>query len=177
MRFHLTTLALAGLIALTGCSSVVSLQPLVPDNLTIADARLEGAWIDADGKDTYLVQRSGTAYTITYIEKAGTAYRFDARLWKCGDALLLDLVTSGDAPFHLPVHIAVRIWLDRDTLRIAFLDTDWFKNLAAARLATQTVDGRTVLTAPTAALQAFYQAFAADERAHAEPGTLRRAGS
>jgi hypothetical protein len=174
MRIKSATIALAGLLTMTGCSSVVSLQPFVPEKESITDPALPGTWTDAEGKDTYVVRQSGDAYTITYVEKSGTAYQFNARLWKCGDAMLLDLVSTSEAPFHLPVHFAMRVWIERDSLRIAYLDSDWFKKLAAEQLATQKVDDRLVITATPVATRAFLLAYGANEKAHGEPETLRR---
>jgi hypothetical protein len=174
MKFKSATLALAGMILMTGCSSIVSLQPLVAEKDATTDPGLPGTWMDAEGKDTFIIRRNGAAYAFTYIEKSGTAYKFDGRLWKIGDTLLLDLVTTNEAPFHLPVHFAMRVWVDRDTLRMAFYDTDWFKKLVAEQLATQKVDDRTVITSAPEAIRAFYLAHAADEKAHGDPDTLHR---
>lgn len=175
MRFHSATVALAGLMMMTGCSSMVSLQPFVSEKEAIKDPALPGTWTDDEGKDTYVVGQAGDGYTITYVEKSGTTYKFNGRLWKFGDALLLDLVSTSEAPFHIPVHFAMRVWIERDSLRIAYLDSEWLKKLAAEQLPTQEVDGRKVITAPPAALRAFLQAYAADEKAHGDPETLRRA--
>ena len=174
MRFKSATLALAGLFMMTGCSSIVSLSPFVTEKDATTDPALPGIWVDAEGKDTFIIRQNGAAYAFTYIEKSGTAYKFDGRLWKIGDTLLLDLVTTNDAPFHLPVHFAMRVWVDRDTLRMAFYDTDWFKKLVTEQLATRKVDDRTVITAAPEAVRAFYLAHAADVQACGEPDTLRR---
>ncbi len=174
MRFNSATIALAGVLIMTGCSSVVSLQPFVSEKEAITDPALPGTWTDDEGKDTYVVRQSGDAYAITYVEKSGAAYKFNGRLWKCGDAMLLDLVSTTEAPFHLPVHFAMRVWIERDSLRIAYLDSDWFKKLAAEQLSTQKVDDRMVITATPAAMRAFFLTHAADEKAHGNPDTLRR---
>lgn len=176
MRFKSATIALAGLFILTGCSNIVSLQPIVSEKEAATEPALAGTWIDSEGKDTFVIRQNGAAYAITYVEKAGTAYKFDARLWRIGDAMLLDLVTTNEAPFHLPVHFAMRVWVDGDSLRMAFFDSDWFKKLVTEQLATQQVDGRTVITATPAATHAFYQAHAGDERAHGDPDALHRTG-
>ena len=176
MRFRFATIALAGMFIMTGCSSIVSLQPFVTEIEATKDPMLPGTWMDADGKDTFVIRQNGAGYVFTYIEKSGTAYKFDGRLWKIGDALLLDLVTTNDAPFHLPVHFAMRVWVERDSLRMAFFDTDWFKKLVAEQLANQKVDDRIVITATPAAIRAFYLANAGDEKAHGDADTLHRTG-
>jgi hypothetical protein len=174
MRIKSATAALAGLFIMTGCSSLVSLQPVVSEKEAITDPALPGTWTGDEGKDTYVVRESGGAYAITYVEKSGTAYKFNGRLWKCGDALLLDLVSTSEAPFHLPVHFAMRVWVESDSLRIAYLDSDWFKKLAAEQLTVQSVDDRMALTATPAAMRAFFLANASNEKAHGDPETLHR---
>lgn len=175
MNFKFATVALAGVFILSGCSSVVSLQPFVPEKEAITDPALPGVWIDEQDKETYVIRQSGEAYAITFVEKSGACYRFEGRLWKIGDALMLDLVTANDAPFNIPVHIPLRVWIERESLRMAFLDTEWFKQQVTAKLATQKVNDHTVITATSAAIGAFLQAHAGDDKAHGEPGTLRRA--
>ncbi len=174
MRFKLASTALAGLLLLTGCTNVVSLNPLVAEKPATTHPALPGTWIDSDGKDTIVIRLNGPIYAVTYVEKSGTAYKFDGRLFKIGDATFLDLVTTNEAPFHIPVHFAMRIWIDRDTFRMAFLDTDWFKKQLAQHLSTEKIDGRTVITAQTPAIQAFLEANAADDKAHGDPETMRR---
>jgi hypothetical protein len=162
---------------MTGCSSIVSLQPFVTEKEATTDPMLPGTWMDSEGKDTFVIRQNGAAgYAFTYIEKSGTAYKFDGRLWKIGDALLMDLVTTNEAPFHLPVHFAMRVWVERNTLRMAFFDTDWFKKMVTEQLTNQKVDDRMVITATPAAIRAFYLAYAGDEKAHGDPDTLHRTG-
>lgn len=92
MNFKFATIArvgaFAGLVAMTGCSSIVSLQPFVTENDATTDPALPGTWMDAEGKDTFVIRQNGAGYVFTYIEKAGTAYKFDGRLRKMGDTLL-----------------------------------------------------------------------------------------
>jgi len=174
MRFTFASIAVAGMFAMTGCSSIVSLQPFVMEKDATTEPALPGTWLDSDGKDTFVVQPDGAGYKVTYVEKSGTAYKFDGKLWKIGDTLLLDLVSTNEAPFHLPVHFAMRIWLERDTLSMAFYDTDWLKKKVSEQLASQKVDDRTVITATPEAIRAFCLANAKDDKAHGDAETLHR---
>jgi len=180
MRFKFANIfavgAVASVIVMTGCSGIVSLQPFVAEKDATVESALLGTWIDAEAKDTFVIGVKGDGYAFTYIEKSGTAYKFDGRLWKIGDAMVLDLVTTNEAPFHLPVHFAMRVWVDGDSLRMAFFDTDWFKKLVGEKLANQKVDDRLVITATPEAIRAFYLAYAGDDKAHGDPDTLHRTG-
>ena len=173
MRLTLLTLAAAALLTTTGCSNLVSLNPLASDDQMIQNSALSGVWAD-DDNSLYIVRPADRAYEITYIEKKGMPIHFNAKLFRIGDAQILDLTPADDDPFRLNVHTPVRIWVDSATLRFTFLDSKWLREHAAKELPVQDND-RTLITAPAAALGQFLARYAADERAFENtPAMLHR---
>ena len=57
MKHLAFSLALACVITLTGCSSLVSLNPFVTDKEAVMDPALLGVWTNENGKETYLVRQ------------------------------------------------------------------------------------------------------------------------
>ncbi len=69
-------------------------------------------------------------------------------------------------------HWVFRVWLDGDTLRLADLSEDWFKeaaNQGKIDIGHEEVNDTLVLTASTPDLRAFLQQYAEDEGAFPEP--------
>jgi len=69
-------------------------------------------------------------------------------------------------------HRVSRVWLDGDTLRLADLSEDWFReavNQGKLEVGHEEVNDTLVLTASTADLQAFLREHAGDEGAFPEP--------
>lgn len=176
MKHLALSLALAGAIALTGCSSLVSLNPFVTEKQAVMDPALLGIWTSQDGKDTYWVTQDGTGYSIRHLDDSGNAYQFKARLMTAGDFKLLDIVSANDDPFQIAVHTPMRVWTEGITLRMAFLDSDWLKEEAGRQLPTAPVEkDRTLITAPGEAVGQFFAKTGADPKAYDEPETLHRA--
>ena len=173
MRYTTLTLALAGLILTSGCSSLVSLQPFVTAEHSVLDAGLTGIWSDPKGETTYVIQQVGNHYRISSLDSSETV-RFEARLMQTGDVKILDLVQKDDGGFGLPVHFAVRVWPEGSTLRMALLDSDWLKDQALQVLPAQAVDDQTVITGPSEAVRAFVAKFGAEEKAYSKIETLHR---
>jgi len=180
MRFPTLAIALTGALFLTGCTKLVSLNPSVTDKEATMDPALLGVWHDPDGDDTCIVKQAGNAYTITYVDKSST-HRFEGRLWLAGDAKLLDLVasdskgdSSNESPLKIPVHATMRVWSEGDTLRLAFLDSDWLREQALQRLPVQIVGDRTVITAPSVVVRTFLVKYGTDPKAHGDPEVLRK---
>ncbi len=175
MKHLALSLALAGAITLTGCSSLVSLNPFVTDQQAVMDPALLGIWTSHDGKDTYWVRQDGTGYSIRHLDDSGNAYQFKARLMTAGDFKLLDLVSANEDAFQIAVHTPVRVWSEGSTLRITFLDSDWLKEQAGRQLPTAPAEHSTLITAPSEAVGQFFAKTGADPKAYDEPDTLHRA--
>ena len=171
MRQSTLALALTGALFLTGCSKLVLLNPLVTENEARLDPALVGIWHGEHNGEIYIVTASDEHYKITYLDNGSpSAIKFEAWLLETGDAKILDLVSKIDDPFQIPAHTPVRVWYEGSTLRMSFLDSDWLREQALSQLASQTQDGRTIITAPTDAAKAFLLQFGLDPRAYREVG-------
>jgi hypothetical protein len=175
MRLSALSLALAGALCLTGCSNLISLNPFVTDAQAVLDPSLPGVWIDPDQR-LYTVRKDGTGYDIRYTNDSGEVIKFKGHLLISGDMKLLDLVSTDENPFLLQVHTPVRIWTEKSTLRMAFLDSDWLRQQAAQQLATApAADHRTLMVAPGDAVREFLLKAGSDARAYRPPDDgLRR---
>jgi hypothetical protein len=175
MRNLFASLVLAGTLISTGCSSLLSLNPIVKDREAVFDAGLLGTWLD--GEDLYILRQSGNnVYTVSYSDKKGSVVKLEGRLVQLGKASILDLVENKpDCVFCIPGHAFVRVWLEGTTLRWAFLDSDWLKSqVSEHKLASQLIGNDTVLTASTDSIKNFMLVYGADDRAYGEVHELRR---
>jgi hypothetical protein len=173
MRFPSLVLALAGTVAMTGCSSLISLNSFATDQDAVLDPALAGVWSGDNGNATYVIKPDGAGYAITYMEKSD-ATKFQAKLMKAGDAELLDLVSADDNPFQLQVHTIVRVWPGGNSLKFAFLDSDWLRQQAAKQLATAPTGDRLLITAPGEAVRSLLLKYGADEKAYGAVEVLAR---
>ncbi|HUI55217.1 MAG TPA: hypothetical protein VLY04_09605 [Bryobacteraceae bacterium] len=174
MKLTSMLLTMAGALTLSGCSSLLSLNPFVTDDQAATDTTLIGTWTDSQDGSVYVIRQDGKAYAITYTDGSSPASKFEARLLKAGDAELLDLVSANDDPFQIPAHLIVRVWSDGLTMRWAFLDSDWLKQLAAQQLAVQASGDRTLITAPGEAVRQFLLKWGPDDRAYDKSTVLRK---
>ena len=170
----LTQLAvIAVTLVFTGCSDMVSLHPFVAENEAVVDNRLSGVWFDTD--DMYVIRQEDKGYSITYSDKKGSKpYKLEALMIKVGDAQILDLIPAEEDVFQVPAHTPMRVWVEGATLRIAFLDAKWLVAHATTELATQQVNGRTLITAPSEDVTRFLLTYGADTRAFGKPTVLRK---
>jgi hypothetical protein len=184
------------LAATASLSCVVSLLPLFDDGYLVSVPGLLGTWKVADRADTWTFEKTDSMeYLLTQRQAefdlenpagaatptrkvAGDMARFKARLGRLGAGLFLDLIPTGQGnptvrndlynAQMVPGHTLARVWLDKDALRIVFLDEDWLtKSVKDGRisLAHVEVEGWLVLTAPTAGLQDFLLKYGGEERA------------
>jgi hypothetical protein len=174
MKRLVLSLALVCAATLTGCSKLVSLNPIVNDDHAVMDTSLLGTWADEDGKDTYLVRQDGTGYRIRYLSESSETYEFKAHLTVTGDVKILDLCSAKDDDFQLAIHVALRLWTEGDTLRIALLESDWLVGQARQQLPTAPAGKRTLITAPGEAVRIFLTKVGANPKAYSEPGILHR---
>jgi hypothetical protein len=184
------------LAAMTWLSCVVSLLPLFDDGYLVSEPALLGTWKAADRADTWTFEKAdGMEYLLTQrqaeygLEESagsetpskkvpGDTARFRARLGRLGAGLFLDLIPAeqGNPAIRndlynahmVPGHTLARAWLDKDSLRIVFLDEDWLAEAVKdGRIALAHVEtkGWLVLTAPTSGLQAFILKYGGEKRA------------
>jgi hypothetical protein len=174
MKPLVLSLALASAITLTGCSTLVSLNPFVTDEQAVMDPTLLGVWTDQEGKDTYRISQDGNGYVIRYSSDSPDTYQFKAHLMAAGDVKLLDLVSANEDAFQIAVHTPVRLWMEGNTLRIAFLQSDWLKEQAGRQLPTVPAKDRTLITGPGEAFRNFLAKAGGDPKACDEPDVLHR---
>ena len=174
MKPLLLSFVFTGALALTGCSTLVSLNPFVTDEQAVMDPTLLGTWTNEDGTDTYSISQDGGGYAIRYLSGSSDAYQFKARLMVAGDIKLLDLFSANEDAWQLPVHTAVRVRTEGGTLSLAFMDSGWLKVQAGQQVATVPLDDRTLITAPSEAVRDFLMKAAADPEACDEPEVLTR---
>ena len=170
MRYPTLMLALAGASFLTGCSSLISLNPFVADGQTAADPRLVGTWKGAgpDSNDQYSIAQKGALYTVHYWDGTSPSANFEARLTRIGDAEILDIICTDDHPFTVPVHMLARVWPDEGQLRWVLLDGDWLRQQARQALVTQETGDRTLITTQGEPAAQFLKKFGADDRAYGQ---------
>jgi hypothetical protein len=174
MKPLVLSLALASAITLTGCSTLVSLNPFVTDEQSVMDPALLGLWTNQDGKHTYRISQDGNGYNIRYASDSSDAYQFKARMMVAGDVKLLDLVSANEDAFQIAVHTPVRVWMEGNTLRFAFLQSDWIKEQAGRQLPTVPSKDRTLIAGPGDAVRTFFAKSGADPKAGDEPEVLHR---
>ena len=171
MQLAKTLLALTGALVLAGCDdpALISLDPAVTDQDAAFDANLPGTWQAGDGGDLCIIRRGdGNSYTVTYVSD-GSARKFDAGLFQSGQAEILDLTPAEADDFQLAGHVLVRVWSASGSLRWSYLDSPWIRQQAGQELPVREGNnGKTVLTAHTAALRGFLSKYAADDKAHGD---------
>jgi hypothetical protein len=182
MRGSQVILLASMLVSLSGCAGVVSLHPLaIPnDKDVVFDPALMGTWeevkADRNGARTrYIVDRAESGYAVNVDpDKAkGTMH-----VLKTGDRYLLDIYCPSDGP-PLPVHLFVKLRLDKDSAWLAEMDGNWFKEQIRTRgqlrhevLAED--DDRIVLTASPSELRRYLLPYAADDRSFGGETELQR---
>jgi len=120
MRPILAVLMIAGAVVTTGCSSLLSLQPVVTEQETTFEPALVGAWSSEGDDDLFVIrQTKDRQYRIRY----GPA-DFDGRLFRAGNAWFLDVTHKEESALQVPAHAVVRLWLEGDTLRWTFIESD-----------------------------------------------------
>ena len=187
MRWPVLALAAMSLV-----SCVASLLPLFEDRYLVSEPGLIGTWQGGDsGADTWTFEKAGPNEYLLIQKQAefaldpgpegpkkkvpGDAARFQVRLGRLGGNLFLDLYPADEGnpmPHNdwlnahlIPAHTLARIWLAKDSLKLVFLDEDWFtKSIQSGKIRLPNVKTGQwlVLTAPTTDLQAFILKFAGD---------------
>src|SRR3990170_1492928 len=176
-------LILFGLVIfLTGC--VPSLHPLFTDKDLVFDQVLVGTWVDEDGKNTWEFRKSGeNAYELVYTENEEPA-KFQAHLVKLGDFLFLDIFPEEPGMKNglykgllIPAHGFSRIWIEGDSVRLAYLDPDWLIKMIdekKVKIEHDFIDETIILTAQTKDLQKFAIKYAGDNKAFSVKTELHR---
>jgi hypothetical protein len=178
MRSLLMAVTVASALAATGCTDVLSLNPWV-EGEGLMDPQFAGSWSSGDGGDgdVFVIQAvENEKYDVRYAsEKEST--RFEGRLLAAGGARFFDLIpTKGESSslFAWPSHALVKVWFEGEDLNFAFVDSEWFRQLAGnLAVPMQKIDSAVLLTAPTATLSGSLLQYAAYPQAVSEGGEFR----
>jgi hypothetical protein len=177
MRYSAMILALSGAALLTGCSTLISLNPFVAASQTVSDPALVGTWksTDKDDNGRIVIAQRGTVYAIR-LEGLDKPMTLEGRLTRVGDAELMDVVSTEEHDLAVPTHLVVRLWPSAGELKWVYLESDWLKEQAKQALATQPSGGNTLITTPGDAAAQFLKKFGADPRAYSgEPNQFVKA--
>ena len=177
MRWLTTVLAAAAAVTLTGCTQVVSVNPVYSDDAPVIEPAVVGVWEADEGADTWIVRDSGAgAYTLVVSPKKATdpVQILDIRLVRIGGQLFADGTERKDA--SIPGHFMAMVSIQGDNLSLTFPDGEWLTKrgpefpLPAYSKTSQAL----VITAPTAEVQAFLTRCAATPGCFSDPGTFHR---
>ncbi len=172
-------MALAGLVALGGC--IPSLHGIYTQKDLVFRPALVGVWARDDSPERWEFTRRGeNAYGFVFSDRQGRTGRFVAHLAKVGESLFLDFypeeTTIAENDFYkwhfLPLHTFYRVEFAETSFSLSSLDYGWLKELLKTEpgaLRHEAVDGKIVLTASTAELQAFVIKHADTEGAFTKP--------
>ena len=187
----------------TGCAPVGSVSPFFEEKDKMMETQLLGQWTcksdsmqisftreDPDARE-YHVQLIGAPEESGEDAPRQIRWRFKANLFRVGSLLFLDLEqeaieftwkdrsisqTNDDLGFYLPIHTVYRVDLERDVLRLAYLDD----NAVASFMTTQKlgdagfVDSKSLLLLPTHELQTQLLAHAEDAKLLSEDMIFER---
>jgi hypothetical protein len=179
--------AMAGLIILSGCGPLVSLQPAWDEAHLVSVPGLAGTWKADEDNDLITVEETGNkTYRLTYLSREGVS-RYEIHAVQLQNHLFLDAgpdskqmegCLKGEVyqPW-VPGHIFLRAGLGDGSLSLALLDEEVVerkvKNGELA-LPLQVSGGNLVLTARTAEVQAMLLRFAEDSDFWNDVATFRR---
>jgi hypothetical protein len=215
MRIARALILLPLLALVASCVPVPSLNPLFNVTDIFIDPSLVGTWMVMERKGEGYPLKSDfmsplkfeagpdNAYRLIVTFKPGAEGRYSARLVRIKDYVFVDMMPDPPADddiwayfYFMPVHIFGRIWIEGDTVRLAFLDQEWLnKKIERGELrmpqtqfddnvwiekaiedadrhayifaGIEEVKGTNVLTATTNELQRFAEKYAEDKKAFA----------
>jgi hypothetical protein len=181
-------LLLAATLALAAGCIVTSVHPYYDTADLVYDPALAGDWFKRveNGPDElwkFTGDPASRSYRLVLVEER-EARVLEARLFKLGPQLFLD-VASTEQDYHvIPPHYLLRVARLGPTVRLSELRHDWLEALLAERpdaarhVAVRTGDGpddrRLVLTGSTAELQELVRAHLEDAAAWSEGFELAR---
>ena len=207
MRVRKLFMAISLLLFASGCGPEPSLNPLFNEEDVVFDDALVGTWITSaatsgevdDGQIFTFKKLRDNAYELVVADdEEGSKYKSEIHLARLGKFLFLDAYPAesdsdeekqNKAPEPFPkigVHLFARIWIEKDFVRIAWLDEEWVKNMAEKKKLTlgyasyppgeKWIDDTTVLTASTEELQKLALQYAEDTKAFSQEIDLCRPG-
>ena len=166
-------------LMLTGCEgistpSMLSLESAVTDRDAVPDVPLAGAWESSNSDQVCLIHKEKDgAFSVVYLS-GESPLSLKGRLFRAGEAMILELTPEKNDDFSVPGHSFARIWVAGSTLRWAFMDSDWLKAQLGALPSYTPPDRNTLLLANGPAVRAALEKLAADERALSTTVTWQR---
>ena len=183
MRTVMVVTLFGMILLLGGC--MPSLHPFYMEKDLVFDPALVGTWEENEGDAIWIFSQSGEkGYDMT-CECDEKPEAYNAHLFKLGVFLFLDMYpkspdTEDDCSraFRIPTHLAWRVWLKDDKLRMALLSGDRIEvmiNQKKTNIATDVIEdyGR-ILTAQTPQLRGFLLRNATDPKLFPEPSEYHR---
>jgi hypothetical protein len=179
MRALLLIFAIFAMLLLSGCSDLLSVQPLATAETAVFDAGLIGEWLCTEsgpgpsGKSLEGVAliRAGSAqkkdYDIVWLPDEGEALRLKGQLVKVGDRLVFDLIAVKETTLAIPAHFFMLVEKTADGVKFHWLDSKWLRDRVMSKdvLAHAMVDDKPVITAGSAEIHAFLAKFGLDAQA------------
>lgn len=157
--------AMIALVLFTGC--LPSLNPVYTEKDLIFDPQLVGLWKQPKSAATWGFSKGDDkSYELVYTDEAGHSGQFTARLAQIDGMVFLDLFPqeiqndeNAFYKFHLvPIHTIYLVRKTKPALELAAIDYHWLEDFLAKHpdgIAHATFNGRKLITASTADLQAF----------------------
>lgn len=176
----------AAVVALLLAACVPSLHPFHFEKDVVFDAQLLGEWAPKDGKSRWTFSaHEPAAYRLTHADDQGRQGRFRVRLFRLQGETFLDLYPEEPAReanayyrAHLvKAHTLLHVVELGPRLRLSAMNPDWLRKLldkAPGAIAHERRGDHVVLTAPTAALQAFVLERLREPEAFGKPVELER---
>ena len=174
MKYPASAFVVCPLLLMTGCSDLLSVHPLATPATIVFDAGLTGLWSceNKDCKGTALIRRSEeseNSYDIVWIpEEAGEEpLRLKGQLAKTGSRLVFDLVYVKTPNLAIPGHFFMLVEKTAAGVTFHRLDSEWLRGkvIDPKGPAHAMVDGKPVLTAESARINAFLVEFGLDSKA------------
>jgi hypothetical protein len=168
MRKFTLPVLMAATFVLSGC--VFSVSPLYTAKDVVYDAALEGVWAKSGDTSTWAFQKGADSSYKLVVTEGENPSPFAAHLVQLGGHRFMDICPEASGLDNLkqaelykagliPGHLFLKILQTTPTLRMKVLDDEWLEGLLKKdpkALAHEEIEGgKLVLTAPTAALQAF----------------------
>ncbi len=170
-------------VFLSGC--LQTFYPLYTDKTKMFEPALLGTWAEENDEHWTFEKGKEQSYIVRLTKDRDTVGEFTAHLVRLKNYLFLDLFPAplfeserekSNYAFHfIQVHTISRLWLAGDTLRLAMLDSDWFRrNLKNRKVALPYIkrDEQLLVTASTGELQKFVVRYAEDSGAFPNPGVF-----
>lgn len=165
---------LAAALCLTGCSDILSTEPLATDDDTLFDAALVGTWFDQDDTVVTVTSAKPPMYDILVINtKDATKHALVGRLVRFGEQQILDVIDVDAGLYGIQGHVWIYVEKKGDAIQIQYLDSKWLQDkLRQGGLAFFLFDKHPVTTAPTARLREFVRQYGLGKEARGGPMLL-----